>query len=200
VNDVELERVEKFSFFARLSEEVLAQAKVNIVLVGGSAVEWHFPELGASLDLDIVVQAISSGPRRAFEQVLTNGGWTRTGKVYAHAEHAFTIDVVASVLHMGVPLAEGDVVTCEAPNGRPFRVLSPTMMWCDRLMAWEALPASDRDASASLEIVKRYGAKLDFARARDVLEGNGVLETLRSRIALSSKWKAVRFVLKDWRA
>ena len=50
-NPPEWERVEKFSFFARLSEVVRMRARVSIVLVGGSAVEWHFPEMGALLDL-----------------------------------------------------------------------------------------------------------------------------------------------------
>jgi hypothetical protein len=51
----------------------------------------------------------------------------------------------------------------------------------------------DREGRAS-----ESGAKLDVARAQDVLHGNGVLEVLRSTIALSSKWKAVRLVLEDW--
>ena len=114
---VDLERTEKFSFFARLSESVRARAGVSIVLVGGSAVEWHFPDQGASLDLDVIVQALSSRPRRAFEQVLLDEGWIRDGKAFVSEKYMFSVDVVGSVLDMGVPVLVGDVVNCEAPNG-----------------------------------------------------------------------------------
>jgi hypothetical protein len=195
-SSAEWERAEKFSFFARLSEVVRASADVSIVLVGGSAVEWHFPDLGASMDLDVIVQALSSGPRRAFERVLLDEGWTREGKAFVSEKYVFSIDVVGSVLDMGVALQDGDVSLCEAPSGLAFRVYSPTMMWCDRLMAWEALPASDRDASASLKILKKYRSKLNVARAQEVLAGNGVLENLRRRVSGRPEWEGLRHVFE----
>ena len=195
-SSIDLERAEKFSFFARLSEAVRTSAGVSIVLVGGSAVEWHFPDLGASMDLDVIVQALSSGPRRAFEQVLLDEGWTRDGKAFVSEKYIFSVDVVGSVLDMGVALQDGDVSLCEAPNGLAFRVYSPTMMRCDRLMAWEALPASDRDATASLNILKRYRSILNVARAQEVLAGNGVLENLRQRVSGRPEWEGLRHVFE----
>lgn len=195
-NSADWERAEKFSFFARLSEVVRTSAGVSIVLVGGSAVEWHFPDLGASMDLDVIVQALSSGPRRAFEQVLLDEGWTRNGKAFVSEKYMFSVDVVGSVLDMGVALLDGDVTECDAPNGLPFRAYSPTMMWCDRLMAWEALPASDRDAIASLSILKKYRSKLNVARAQEVLLGNGVLESLHRRVSGRPEWEGLRHVFE----
>ena len=70
------------------------------------------------------------------------------------------------------------------------------MMWCDRLMAWEALPGSDRDGSASLNILKRYRSLLNVARAQEVLVGNGVLENLRRRVAGRFEWESYGHVFE----
>jgi hypothetical protein len=61
-------------------------------------------------------------------------------------------------------------------------------------MAWEALPASDRDARSSLDILKKYRPKLNLARAQEVLAGNGVLESLHRRVAGLPEWDGLRHV------
>ena len=158
--------------------------------MGGSAFEWHFPDIYASDDLDVVIQATVVRVRE-FEAVLNEAGFARTGRCWAHPAFAWTVDVVGTTLALAPGGFGAEVVVAQGPlTGASFTVSSATTIWCDRAIAWEALPQSQRDARHTRLAVERFRGKLDEHQARQVLKAAGVLKILRRRTATMPEWSA----------
>lgn len=158
--------------------------------MGGSAFEWHFPTLHALEDLDIVIQATSQAPYRAFEQVMTQLGFQKSGKTWASLEVIFTVELVGSSLALAPKGIGSDTEIAHAlTSGRPFRVSTATMMWCDRALAWEALPESQRDARHTLQALLQFPNRIQPDKARRVLRAAGILGILKRRVESIPEWK-----------
>jgi hypothetical protein len=188
---------DKYEFFAELAARFRAQTQLEAVLVGGSAFEWHFPSLHASEDLDIVIQAAL--PRtREFEKILIDFGYVKTGRCWASPAVSFTVEIVGSTLALAPGGVGADVVVVQAPqSGKAFTLLTATMMWCDRAMAWEALPHSERDARHTLLAIRHFSDKIDFRRARQVLRAAGILRILRQRVKSIPEWNGLEMVFNE---
>jgi hypothetical protein len=53
---------------------------------------------------------------------------------------SFTVEIVGSTLALAPGGVGADVVVAQVPHsGKAFTVLTVTMMWCDRAMAWKAV-------------------------------------------------------------
>lgn len=187
----------KYDLFAEIARRFRLLATVEPVLVGGSAFEWHFPDIYASDDLDVVIQATVARVRE-FEGVLLAAGFSRTGRCWSHPALLWTVDVVGTTLALAPGGLGAEVVVARAPvTGAPFTVFSATTIWCDRAIAWEALPQSQRDARQTRLALERFRAKIDESQARAVLKAAGVLGSLRRRPAALASWATLADVFVE---
>jgi len=179
---------DKYELFAELSYRFRAKTGLEAVLVGGSAYEWHFPSLHSSDDLDVVIQA-TVGRVREFEGVLVAAGFVQTGRCWSSPVIACTVEVVGTTLALAPKGVGADVLIAQATlTGSPFTLSTATIIWCDRAMAWEALPHSQRDARHTLLAAKGFRDKIDGKRAREVLKAAGVLDLLLRRAQSMPEW------------
>jgi hypothetical protein len=71
----------------------LAEAGIQVVVVGGSAITVHAPEVYTSHDIDFA--AINGTDRRAFGKALAQLGFRLEGRDYVHPDSSFSLDLVA---------------------------------------------------------------------------------------------------------
>ena len=66
---------------------------IEVVVVGGSAITAHVPEVYTSMDIDL---AVTSGiNRRKIGRALNELGFTPRGRVFAHPDTKYELDIVA---------------------------------------------------------------------------------------------------------
>ena len=180
----------KYAVFAEVAGRLKDETGVDLVLVGGSAFEWHFPILHASEDLDAVIRAMTAAPQRVLLKILQDCGFRRVGRIFVSGDCPFSFDIVGTVLGLPPRGIGQDVEIASAPiTHKPFILLTATMMWVDRAIAWEAMPGSDRDARHCLSVVRDFPGKVDFSRAHEVLREFGILGLLHRRVKGLAEWK-----------
>jgi hypothetical protein len=66
---------------------------IDVVVVGGSAITSHVPDVYTSMDVDF---AVTSGlDRRRITLALSKLGFRQRGRIFAHADTAYSLDFVA---------------------------------------------------------------------------------------------------------
>ncbi len=154
--------------------------KVEVVVVGGSAITAHVPAVYTSADIDFAVT--SGDDRRAITRALSELGFRQEGRIFVHPETAYTVDFVA-----GVPFIDREPVTEFAEMHTavgPVRVLHFEDAVADRIAAF--LHWSD---SQSLDVAERA-----VTAARDRLTWDR-LEAAMQRLDTSTKPSAQRMSL-----
>jgi hypothetical protein len=164
------------SFVAEFSNRMLKLASGSrVVLVGGSAFEFHFPDAYASSDADISVQLTYDWDQRnsMIRSVMTSMGYSQKSKCFSCPESWFTVEFVSGDLAIGELSVAHLVERNFASNGVPFLILSATAMMLDRLVAF----AHWSDASSLLAArlaAQKHPLKIDFVFLKSALKAEGV--------------------------
>lgn len=164
----------------------LSEKNISVVVVGGSAITSHVPQIYTSLDIDLAV--VSHDDSKAVEKVLAAIGFRRRGRDFAHPATHITIDLVANdPIVEDVEIREfatittllGEYKTLHLPDAIADRV-SAFVHWSDG----ESLDVAQRAAratktwltldqiNAALLMLKPEGhaARARFQLARTLLE------------------------------
>jgi len=66
---------------------------IEVVIVGGSAITSHVPQVYTSMDIDFAVT--SGSDRRTIARALNEIGFQQRGRIFAHPDTTYTLDFVA---------------------------------------------------------------------------------------------------------
>ena len=124
---------------------------IEVVVVGGSAITAHVPDVYTSMDIDL---AVTSGiNRRKIGRALNELGFTPRGRVFAHPDTKYELDIVADRPYIDQhPIFE--FAEIETPAGG-VRVLHLEDAIADRIAAFvhwsdsESLDVAERAAAAA---------------------------------------------------
>lgn len=144
---------------------------IDVVVVGGSAITLHVPDVYTSMDVDF---AVTSGiDRRKITLALHELGFHRRGRVFVHTDTGYSVDFVADTPYVGQEPVD-DCAEIRTPIGS-VRVLHLEDAIADRIAAF--LHWSD---SQSLDVAERAAAA---ARDRLAWERiDGALRKLDTRL------------------
>lgn len=183
-----------FDFVAHFSEELQKQdARRKAILVGGSAFQYHFPHAHASLDADLVINAIVAADKRKAEETLKRFGFTKKSKPWEREGLWYTVDIVDSVPAIGEQRnMTPEVLLATAPCGKPFLILSPTAMIFDRLVALQHY----RDQNSAIAVstaLSQARADIEWEKlAKWTSEEPGLMQTLIGQAGFQPLCKELR--------
>ena len=165
---------------AAVVAERLKSHGIEVVVVGGSAITSHVPNVYTSMDIDFAVT--SGADRRRITRVLTELGFQRRGRIFVHPDTRYSLDFVADTPYIDQePVHEFAEV--ETSRGT-VRVLRLEDAIADRVAAF--LHWSD---SESLDVAERSAAA---ARTRLTWKGvDAALRKLDTRLPESAQRAAV---------
>jgi hypothetical protein len=164
----------------------LKEHGIDVVIVGGSAITSHVPNVYTSMDIDF---AVTSGlHRREITAALEDIGFHSIGRSFAHPDTIYTLDFVADMPSIDAELVEEftEVVTSQG-NVRVYYIedaiadrVAAFLHWSDS----QSLDVAERAAAAARERISPERLRKAFGRldprGADSIER---LELARDRIA-----------------
>jgi len=124
---------------------------MDVVVVGGSAITSHVPDVYTSMDIDF---AVTSGiDRRRIALALKEIGFQQDGRIFAHPDCRYTLDIVADRPAIDqVPVYDFAEIQTPSGNVRALRLedaiadrIAAFLYWSDS----EALDVAERSATAA---------------------------------------------------
>jgi hypothetical protein len=128
---------------------------IDLVVVGGSAITSHVPNVYISLDIDFA--ATGGFDRRIAVRALGDLGFKERGRVFSHDETSYTIDFVAEPPHIGrQPIHDFVEIRTSVGSVRVLRLedaiadrVAAFLYWSDS----ESLALAERAAAAARDSV-----------------------------------------------
>lgn len=181
------------TFVAVFSEKVkIRDSNSRVVLVGGSAFEFHFPKAHASLDADLSVKVSVSKRNELVSTVLEEMGFFAKGRVYANPKIPFTVDIVSSEVEVGELNMDDEIIEVVSTNGLSFKVLSAEAMILDRLTAW--VHWKDAQSLEKVELAAKTNRKIvDRQKLKKFLKSDSVLMD-KLKLEIPEKWELHKLI------
>ena len=168
---------------AAVASKTLFDAGIPVVVVGGSAVTLHAPDVYTSRDIDFA--ALRGTTRRAFAAAVAPLGFRPAGRDFVHPETPYTLDLVADTPYID-QRAVTEFATVKTRRG-PVTVYKLEDALADRVAAflhWADLESLGVAERALLETARAPSwSRIEAALRR--LDATGAGTARRFELALS---------------
>lgn len=169
----EAPHVEKITVAAAVISEVLRQRGMEATLVGGSAIEFHAPDVYATSDLDFIVEGRA---RADIDSALTEFGFARRGRHWVLGD--LFVEVPGNWMSDPVEVVEIGALR--------LRVVRREIVLADRIIGFKHWRTTAYGAQA-LALLEAFGASMDEQLLRDRLRAEHAEDALDALIALSTR-------------
>jgi hypothetical protein len=164
-----------------LVSEKLAKHGIDVVLTGGAVVSIYTVNEYASRDLDFIV----SGFAKSVDRAMTELGFVRNGKHFAHPDSPYTIEFPVGPLMIGeMPVRNIDAMKTKLGI---LKLLPPTECVMDRLAAYYHFK-DPQGLDQAIRVAESL--PVNFARIKKWSKDEGFLERhadFRARITAAKK-------------
>ena len=155
-----------------------AANQARIVLVGGSAFMYHFPNAHASFDADMCLVAPVSGAKIQLTQAVEALGFYPQGKCWKKDDLWYTLEIFQTSPEIGSLQMVDELVLGESSTGRSFPLLSASAMVFDRLVA--TVYWNDMQSAIKVNIAMQNGMqKVDLPKLAKWIRSEGIVKQLR---------------------
>lgn len=156
----------------------VTDSQARIVLVGGSAFMYHFPNAHASYDADMCLVAPVSGAKIQLTQTVEALGFYPQGKCWKKDDLWYTLEVFQTSPEIGSLQMIDELVLGESSTGRSFPLLSASAMIFDRLVA--TVYWNDMQSAIKVNMAIQNGMqKVDLSKLAKWIRSEGIVKQLR---------------------
>ena len=153
-------------------------SQARVVLVGGSAFMYHFPNAHASYDADMCLVAPVSGAKTQLMQAVEALGFYPQGKCWKKDDLWYTLEVFQTSPEIGSLQMIDELVIGESSTGRSFPLLSASAMIFDRLVA--SIYWNDMQSAIKVNIaIQNDMHKVDLPKLAKWIRLEGIVNQLR---------------------
>jgi hypothetical protein len=165
----------------------VTDSQARIVLVGGSAFMYHFPNAHASYDADMCLVAPVSGAKIQLTQTVEALGFYPQGKCWKKDDLWYTLEVFQTSPEIGSLQMIDELVLGESSTGRSFPLLSASAMIFDRLVA--TVYWNDMQSAIKVNMAIQNGMqKVDLSKLAKWIRSEGIVSNFATYPISGTSW------------